>query len=144
MVGSVPRVYKIVKDEDVPAKCAMALRCTRCLSARCSRPFPVLLCGHPTIGRLCRLTGRLPANQLVRDYAERFRPVAMSRGTRHCSRFTSEGDLHYYHDHEATTGTNRRMAAQLPGLMARSARLGSLIWALRNICCPDAAATCEP
>ena len=120
MVGSVPRVYKVVKEGNVPAK----MRDGVTLYADIYRPdapgrFPVLLMRTPyNKAGFADLPEGLPRElNYVRDYAERFVPrgyVLVVQDTR--SRFTSEGDLHYYPlIHEANDGYDTvEWAAQLP------------------------------
>jgi uncharacterized protein len=130
MVRSVPRVYKIVKESNVPAK----MRDGVTLYADVYRPdapgrFPVLLMRTPyNKAGFADLPEGLPRElNYVRDYAERFVPrgyVLVVQDTR--SRFTSEGDLHYYPlIHEANDGYDTvEWAAQLPWANGRVGTVG--------------------
>ena len=150
MVGSVPRVYKVVKEGNVPAK----MRDGVTLYADIYRPdapgrFPVLLMRTPyNKAGFADVPEGLPRElNYVRDYAERFVPrgyVLVVQDTR--SRFTSEGDLHYYPlIHEANDGYDTvEWAAQLPWANGKVGT-GSRIWAPRNISWPRRGRpTCEP
>ena len=115
---SLPKVYKIIKQTNVPAK----MRDGVTLFADVYRPdapgrFPVLLMRTPYNKATALSPDVPPRMNIANDYAERFVPlgyVVIVQDTR--SRFASEGDLPYYPIiHEAADGYDTvEWAAQLP------------------------------
>jgi len=111
MAKWIPRSYKIIKQENVPAR----MRDGMTLYADVYRPdapgrFPVILMRTP-YGK-----AGMPANNMALRHAERFVPygyILIMQDTR--ARFTSEGDWYYPLTHEALDGYDTvEWAAALP------------------------------